>query len=72
MGIWTALPMVDIESVTAGGGSSAGWIRWVSFASGQWSAGARPGPACYGRAAATTVTDALVVLGTSDAAASSR
>jgi N-methylhydantoinase A len=64
MGIWTALPMVDIESVTAGGGSigrvdSMGFLRV-----GPASAGARPGPACYGRGGTQpTVTDALVILG---------
>jgi N-methylhydantoinase A len=68
MGIWTALPMVDIESVTAGGGSigrvdSMGFLRV-----GPTSAGARPGPACYGRGGTEpTVTDALVVLGYIDA-----
>jgi N-methylhydantoinase A len=64
MGIWTALPMVDIESVTAGGGS-IGWVDSMGFLRvGPKSAGARPGPACYGRGGlAPTVTDALVVLG---------
>jgi N-methylhydantoinase A len=64
MGIWTALPMVDIESVTAGGGS-IGWVDSMGFLRvGPGSAGARPGPACYGRGGTQpTVTDALVVLG---------
>ncbi|HEY3659045.1 MAG TPA: hydantoinase/oxoprolinase family protein [Steroidobacteraceae bacterium] len=64
MGIWTALPMVDIESVTAGGGS-IGWIDSMGFLRvGPASAGARPGPACYSRGGTQpTVTDALVVLG---------
>ena len=64
MGIWTALPMVDIESVTAGGGS-LGWVDPMGFLRvGPVSAGARPGPACYGRGGTEpTVTDALVVLG---------
>jgi N-methylhydantoinase A len=64
MGIWTALPMVDIESVTAGGGS-IGWVDSMGFLRvGPKSAGARPGPACYGRGGLEpTVTDALVVLG---------
>jgi N-methylhydantoinase A len=64
MGIWTALPMVDIESVTSGGGS-IGWVDSMGFLRvGPASAGARPGPACYGRGGAQpTVTDALLVLG---------
>jgi N-methylhydantoinase A len=68
MGIWTALPMVDIESVTAGGGS-IGWVDAMGLMRvGPASAGARPGPACYGRGGnEPTVTDALVVLGYIDA-----
>ncbi len=68
MGIWTALPMVDIESVTAGGGS-IGWVDAMGLMRvGPASAGARPGPACYGRGGLQpTVTDALVVLGYIDA-----
>ena len=64
MGVWTALSMVDIESVTAGGGS-IGWVDSMGFLRvGPLSAGARPGPACYGRGGSqATVTDALVVLG---------
>jgi N-methylhydantoinase A len=64
MGVWTALAMVDIESVTAGGGS-IGWVDSMGFLRvGPRSAGARPGPACYGRGGINpTVTDALVVLG---------
>jgi N-methylhydantoinase A len=64
MGVWTALAMVDIESVTAGGGS-IGWADSMGFLRvGPRSAGARPGPACYGRGGTDpTVTDALVVLG---------
>lgn len=64
MGIWTAMPMVDIESVTAGGGSIA-WIDSLGLLRvGPRSAGAYPGPACYGRGGIEpTVTDALVVLG---------
>ena len=64
MGIWTAMPMVDIESVTAGGGSLA-WVDALGLLRvGPRSAGAYPGPACYGRGGIEpTVTDALVVLG---------
>lgn len=68
MGIWTAMPMVDIESVTAGGGSIA-WVDSLGLLRvGPRSAGAVPGPACYGRGGReATVTDALVVLGYIDA-----
>jgi N-methylhydantoinase A len=64
MGVWTALPMVDIDSVGAGGGS-IGWVDPLGILRvGPRSAGAQPGPACYGRGGAeATVTDALVVLG---------
>ena len=58
------VPMVDIKSVGAGGGS----IAWLDDAGGlkvgPRSAGARPGPACYGFGGTEpTVTDAAVVLG---------
>ncbi|MER7274732.1 hydantoinase/oxoprolinase family protein [Dactylosporangium sp. NPDC000244] len=64
MGIWTAMPMVDIDSVGAGGGSIA-WVDSLGILRvGPRSAGAQPGPACYGRGGTeATVTDALVVLG---------
>ncbi|WP_370617740.1 hydantoinase/oxoprolinase family protein [Mumia qirimensis] len=64
MGFWTAMPMIDIDSVGAGGGSIA-WVDSVGMLQvGPQSAGADPGPICYGRGGeAVTVTDALVVLG---------
>jgi N-methylhydantoinase A len=64
MGVWTALSMVDIESVGAGGGS-IGWVDPLGILRvGPRSAGAYPGPACYGRGGTdATVTDALVALG---------
>src|SRR5262249_3579807 len=57
-------PMVDVNTIGAGGGS----IAWIDGAGGlrvgPRSAGAEPGPACYGRGGdAATVTDASVVLG---------
>ena len=63
-GIPLALPHVLIETVGAGGGS----IAWVdpggALRVGPRSAGAVPGPACYGRAGTeATVTDAALVLG---------
>jgi len=58
------LPMVDVHTVGAGGGS----IAWVDHGGalrvGPRSAGADPGPACYGRGGdEPTVTDANLVLG---------
>jgi N-methylhydantoinase A len=64
MGVWTALSSVDVESVGAGGGSVA-WVDSLgALRVGPRSAGAVPGPACYGRGGVQpTVTDALLVLG---------
>lgn len=61
------LPKVDVRSVGAGGGS----IAWVDGGRllhvGPQSAGARPGPACYGQGGTeATVTDANIVLGILD------
>jgi N-methylhydantoinase A len=58
------VPMVDVETIGAGGGSLA-WIDQAGgFRVGPQSAGAEPGPACYGRGGTEpTVTDAGVVLG---------
>ena len=63
------LNMVDVQSLGAGGGSIA-WIDEVTgtLRVGPQSAGADPGPACYGRGGETpTVTDADLVLGVLDA-----
>ncbi len=64
MGIWTALSLVDVDSIGAGGGS-LGWVDARGMLRvGPHSAGAVPGPACYGRGGTEpTVTDALLVLG---------
>jgi N-methylhydantoinase A len=57
------LPMVDIHSVGAGGGSIAR-VRQGALLVGPESAGSVPGPACYGRGGVrATVTDADAVLG---------
>jgi N-methylhydantoinase A len=63
-GHMTGLSSVDVKSIGAGGGS----IAWIDSGGllrvGPDSAGAVPGPACYGRGGAEpTVTDAAVVLG---------
>lgn len=68
MGFWTAMPMIDIDSVGAGGGSIASVDSVGMLQVGPRSAGADPGPICYGRGGKdVTVTDALVVLGYIDA-----
>jgi N-methylhydantoinase A len=58
------LPMVDVHTVGAGGGS-VGWRdRGGALRVGPRSAGAEPGPACYGRGGEEpTVTDANLLLG---------
>ena len=62
-GVPVAVPMMDIHTVGAGGGSIAGVDEGGSLRVGPESAGADPGPACYGRSLLPTVTDAHVVLG---------
>jgi N-methylhydantoinase A len=58
------LPMVDINTVGAGGGSIAWFDRDGLLKVGPESAGADPGPACYGRGGERpTVSDANLVLG---------
>ncbi len=61
------VPMVDVHSIGAGGGSVAHVDRGGVFRVGPRSAGALPGPACYGLGGEEpTVTDANVVLGRID------
>ncbi|MFI5953895.1 hydantoinase/oxoprolinase family protein [Cryptosporangium sp. NPDC051539] len=63
-----SLPTLDIHTLGAGGGSIARVDAGILHV-GPESAGARPGPACYGRGGtAATVTDANVVLGLLDPA----
>lgn len=58
------VPMVDIDTIGAGGGSIAHVDEGGVFRVGPQSAGAEPGPACYGRGGAQpTSTDAQVLLG---------
>ncbi len=61
-----AVPMLDIHSVGAGGGSIAWFDRGGALRVGPQSAGADPGPVCYGRGRQPTVTDAHLVLGRLD------
>ena len=63
-GIPLAVPHIAIETVSAGGGS-IGWLdSGGALRVGPESAGAEPGPVCYGRGGARpTVTDAFMVLG---------
>jgi len=58
-----AVPMLDIHTVGAGGGSLARFDRAGALRVGPESAGADPGPICYGRGVEPTVTDAHLVLG---------
>jgi N-methylhydantoinase A len=61
------LPSLDIETISAGGGSIAWVDRAGALKVGPDSAGAVPGPACYGQGGeAPTITDAAVVLGLLD------
>ncbi len=58
------LPTVDVHTVGAGGGSIAARDRGGALRVGPRSAGADPGPACYGRGGSEpTVTDANLLLG---------
>ena len=56
-------PVIDIHTVGAGGGSIASVDEGGSLKVGPQSAGANPGPACYGRGNLPTVTDADLVAG---------
>ncbi|EXJ96509.1 5-oxoprolinase (ATP-hydrolysing) [Capronia coronata CBS 617.96] len=55
-------PQLDINTVAAGGGSMLFWENGL-FKVGPSSAGANPGPACYGKGGPLTVTDANFFLG---------
>ncbi|MDF1749247.1 MAG: hydantoinase/oxoprolinase family protein [Alphaproteobacteria bacterium] len=63
-GLPVGMPTIDIANVGAGGGS-IGWVdKGGMLQVGPQSAGAQPGPACYGRGGTQpAVTDALVALG---------
>ena len=60
------MPAIDIHTVGAGGGSIARVDPGGALLVGPQSAGAEPGPACYGRGDHVTVTDANLILGRLD------
>lgn len=62
-GMPVAIPIMDIHTVGAGGGSIASVDEGGALRVGPESAGADPGPSCYGRSLLPTVTDAHLVLG---------
>jgi N-methylhydantoinase A len=62
-GLPVGVPMLDIHTVGAGGGSIARFDAAGALRVGPESAGADPGPICYGRGSEPTVTDANLLLG---------
>jgi N-methylhydantoinase A len=62
-GLPVRVPMLDIHTVGAGGGSIARFDAAGALRVGPESAGAEPGPICYGRGQQPTVTDANLLLG---------
>ncbi len=62
-GLALRLPIVDVHTVGAGGGSLASVDAGGALRVGPESAGADPGPACYGRGERPTTSDANLVLG---------
>ena len=66
-GLRLLAPCVAIETVAAGGGSICRWTA-QGLAVGPESAGADPGPACYGRGGPLTITDVNLLLGCFDPA----
>jgi 5-oxoprolinase (ATP-hydrolysing) len=66
-GVKVRAPMLDVETVASGGGSILAFDG-LRARVGPASAGADPGPACYGRGGPATVTDANLVLGRLDPA----
>jgi N-methylhydantoinase A len=62
-GLPVRVPMLDIHTVGAGGGSLARFDAAGALRVGPESAGADPGPICYGQGTQPTVTDANVLLG---------
>src|SRR5690606_3283919 len=67
-GVAVRRDMLEVETIAAGGGSVL-WNDGIRLRVGPRSAGADPGPQCYGRGGPPTLTDAAVALGLLDAAA---
>ena len=65
-GVALKVPMINISTIGAGGGSVAYVAEGGILKVGPKSAGADPGPACYGKGLLPTVTDANIVLGRMD------
>ena len=66
-GVPVGVPMLEIHTAGAGGGSIARFDAGGMLRVGPESAGAEPGPICFGRGALPTVTDANLLLGRMDA-----
>lgn len=58
-----SLPVIDVSAIGAGGGSLAWFDVTGTLRVGPKSAGADPGPACYGKSDEAAVTDADIILG---------
>ena len=65
-GVPVSMPMLDIHTAGAGGGSIARFDAGGMLRVGPESAGADPGPICFGRGTVPTVTDANLLLGRLD------
>ena len=65
-GVPVSMPMLDIHTAGAGGGSIARFDAGGMLRVGPESAGAQPGPICFGRGTLPTVTDANFLLGRLD------
>lgn len=67
-GVPVSVPMLDIHTIGAGGGSLAIFDRGGLLRVGPESAGSVPGPICFGKGKQATVTDANLLLGRLDGA----
>ena len=65
-GVPVSVPMLDIHTIGAGGGSLASFDQGGLLRVGPESTGSDPGPICFGRGAQPTVTDANLLLGRLD------
>ncbi len=65
-GVPVSMPMLDIHTTGAGGGSIARFDAGGMLRVGPESAGAQPGPICFGRGTMPTITDANLLLGRLD------